>query len=228
MRYFNVFKASLIAASIACVAGHASAALVVANTTADLSKVGGSLPYDVWAGAYFSGDNAVAAGAIPTFNPITLNEGDSFEINVSFLPGQQLNLVDLMNVWPVLQADDEQIDALTGYNGRMQLIDAGGNVIATAIRNDNFLAGIYIGNPFLAEEFDQTSPLLISGVRFSGDVTFSSVGPRVYDAIGLGFSGTPLEVITQNVNAVPEPSSLVLMAAGLFAVGVAGRRKCVL
>lgn len=230
MRLFNTFKAGLLAAFMAFGASQACAALVVANTTADLSSADVSLPYGVWAGAYFAVDGTPAANAIPSFTPIALSNGESFEINISFLPGHQLQVGNLSSLWPILRANDSNYDALTIFGSRVELLGADGSVIASAARGEYFTSGIDIGVPFYDYEFDHASSLLISGVRYSGDVFFGTVSPRNYHAVGLAFTGSELSVITQEpsipeVGAVPEPSSLALLATGLMAVGVATRRK---
>ena len=229
MRYINILKSTLAAACLA-LASHASAAVISSNAKIDLSQSGLFLEYNavaptrLWAGARFEG--GLNESALKSFDAVSIGAGDSFEVNVSFEPGQYLQIEGLSSIAILLMTQDPSLEVSTYSSTNFDLIGANGNVLATGGMTGaqqgfaNFFGSVAYG----AEDFPSGVPgaMSIYGIRFKGQMFESDLGTVGYNSLGMeiyadavNFAQGPVPVAS-----VPEPSSLALLAAGIMGLGV--------
>jgi hypothetical protein len=211
-------KKMLAALSIAMLAGTASATIVTLNATADLSLAG------INSNSIFAGDFYGEDDALPLSAPFTVATGDTFIYDLDFLGSQQLTVVGLSSVWPLVFTQNLNQISTISMTGTLDLLGADDSVVATATltNSDGF---IHIAQIFSGADFGSPASVTFSGFRYVGTVNSQDLNPRTYDHPSLYFSGQSVSLSEFGSTNVPEPGSLALMLMGLSVAGVVLKRR---
>jgi hypothetical protein len=217
--------AALAASAVWLLPTGADAADVVLNSVLDLSLAG------VTASSVSAGDYSGFPAALPLTAPFEVAEGDTFIWNLDFKGNQTLTVENLALLTPlVFTLGSDPKPATVRMTGRIDLLDAGGQVVATAQKTDTNGA-VHIGQLWQGLEFGSPVSLTFSGFHYSGVVEeYGTVHPaipdyavRTYDGPSFYLEGSRVSV--GEAVAVPEPAAWVLLIAGFGLTGGALRRR---
>ena len=220
-------RTALIATAAACLlATSASAAEVVLNSVLDLSLA------NLTATSVAAGGVSGFLAALPLSAPFDVAEGDTFTWNLDFLGAQALTVENLGQLAPLVytQTGADQQPAAVRLNGRIDLLDANGQIVATAQKTDTNGA-VHIGQLWQGLEFGSPVSLTFSGFHYSGVVEeYSQVHPAIPDYVVRTYNGPAFYVDGSSVTLgvavpAPEPGAWALMIAGFGLAGGALRRR---
>ena len=212
-----------LAAAILSFGVPAAAAEVVLNSVLDLSLAGVAAD-SMSAGGYFG-----FPAALPLTTPFDVAEGDTFTWNLDFKGNQTLTVENLSQLIPlVLTRSSDQQPAAVRLTGRIDLLDANGQVVATAQKTSTDGVAL-IGQLWSGLDFGSPALLTFSGFHYSGLVEeYSQVHPAIPDYVVRTYDGPAFYVGGSRVSlgvAVPEPAAWALMIGGFSLAGGALRRR---
>ena len=155
--------------------------------------------------------------------PFTLAAGDTFILNISFLPGQALEVVNPVVLGMQASATDSQSFFSTQTFNSMTFVGLQGSAHDPLAANDH-TDGAAVMNFFSASQMlnDGADMISFTGLQFSTTVlSYSdSAADRSFSNVYLFASGASVSAIS----AVPEPASYLFLVAGLVTVGTVSRR----
>lgn len=205
----KISQACLLPVVIVC------AAPAVAATTIDVSQ-----SYDLEAvpvGASRSDDTL----GWSSFDPFTVQVGDTVNWNIDFAGNQQLTLTGMRSIFPWFRTNESDFINMTGT---MNLLGADGSVLFSASKT-NSDGAIHLGQVMQSSDFGALPPsITFAGIQYIGTVNSWATGDlsKTYFETRMRWSAASASV-SQFQASVPEPTTWAMMLLGFGFVGGAMR-----
>lgn len=197
----------LLTATLAACAFGAQAKTVEFQVTIDANQV-----FDSWSPGWYTG---------PSY---TLSAGDTLTVEFDFLPGQALQVSKPVAIGMQSSAVDNTTSFEAFQFNSMAFVGLQGPAINPPSES-NHTTGYALLNFFYPNQFLTTPDATISftGLKFSTTITSydDAAENREFRYLYMFVSGQDIHA----VSAVPEPTSLGLLALGLGVVGLRARKK---
>jgi hypothetical protein len=208
----NSVKGLVLAVMVFGAVAPAMAAMVSVNTTLDVA--------DIVAG--LNGFTGGVQGS-PPFSPpfsVQMSAGDTFNYTINFLPGQQLTINNLSQIWAFSYAD---LSTDVNGTGSLSLLDSTGAAIYTSNVKTDTEGSVHFGQFFSNTDFPSLpASVTFSGLHYVGTVNYyvdPTVTVRTYDDPAFYFSAG-----SYTTTPVPEPTTMVAGALLLLPFGLSAVR----
>lgn len=164
-------------------------------------------------------DIAAPFTAVPLASTVSLGQGDTLDLTITFTGGASISMENETFIWPLLFTGES---ATLQTSSTFEFLGASSNVVSGPIAISQPMSSIHIGNRLTSGLYRlDADPISFSGIRQLITIDSDDLGTaRDYDRIAFATDG-----IVGMAGGIPEPETWGLMIAGFGMIGGALRRR---